>query len=92
MLTNIIQIYSHFFYSAANKANESYQGVWSDPMHPNGYRIIMATKGKDGSAMMEISDGVDKDVDPAEAETFKNIPIGIKGNEFSFDFGFSEYI
>ena len=62
-------------------------------MHPNGYRIIMATKGKDGSAMMEISDGPDdkNDIGVVEAETFKNIPIGIKGNEFSFDFGFSEY-
>ena len=80
--------------SAANKAAESYQGVWSDPMHPNGYRIIMASPSGSG-ATMTISDGLEKDApEGAEAETFKNVPVAIKegSNELSFDFSFSEYL
>ena len=80
--------------SAANKAAESYQGVWSDPMHPNGYRIIMASPSG-GGATMTISDGLEKDdPDGAEAETYKNVPVAIKegSNELSFDFSFSEYL
>ena len=75
--------------SAANKAAESYQGVYSDPNHPEGYRVIMASaKG----ATMELSDGVAKDApEGTEAKVYKSIPISIKGNEFSFDFSFSEY-
>ena len=69
--------------SAANiKAYEaSYQGVYSDPNHPEGYRIIMAN-GK-GGATMTLSDG-------NGGETYKNIPVGVKDGELSFDFGFSE--
>ncbi len=67
--------------SAANKAAESYQGVYSDPNHPEGYRVIMAS-GK--GATMTLSDGESGD------ETFKNIPVGVNGNELSFDFGFSK--
>lgn len=69
--------------SAANKAAESYQGVWSDPNHPEGYRVIMAS-GK--GATMTLSDG------GAGAETYKSIPVGVNGNELSFDFGFSKYL
>lgn len=68
--------------SAANKAAESYQGVYSDPNHPDGYRVIMAS-GK--GATMTLSDGGSGD------ETYKNIPVGVNGNELSFDFGFSKY-
>jgi hypothetical protein len=67
--------------SAANKAAESYQGVYTDPNHPEGYRVIMAY-GK--GAKMTLSDG-------AGDETYKNIPIGVSGNELSFDFSFSKY-
>lgn len=69
--------------SAANKAAESYQGVYSDPNHPDGYRVIMAS-GK--GATMTLSDGGSGD------ETYKNIPVGVNGNELSFDFGFSKCI
>lgn len=65
--------------SAANKAAESYQGVYSDPNHPDGYRVIMASGN---GATMTLSDGGSGD------ETYKNIPIGVIGNELSFDFGF----
>eukprot|EP00574_Skeletonema_japonicum_P010212 CAMPEP_0201729054 /NCGR_PEP_ID=MMETSP0593-20130828/17882_1 /ASSEMBLY_ACC=CAM_ASM_000672 /TAXON_ID=267983 /ORGANISM="Skeletonema japonicum, Strain CCMP2506" /LENGTH=303 /DNA_ID=CAMNT_0048221325 /DNA_START=83 /DNA_END=994 /DNA_ORIENTATION=+ len=65
--------------SAANKAAESYQGVYSDPNHPEGYRVIMAS-GK--GATMTLSDGESGD------ETYKNIPVGVNGNELSLDFGF----
>ena len=68
--------------SAANKAAESYQGVYTDPNHPEGYRVIIAS-GK--GAKMTLSDG-------AGGETYKNIPIGVSGNELSFDFSFSKYI
>lgn len=74
--------------SAANKAAESYQGVYSDPNHPEGYRVIMAS-GK--GATMTLSDGVAKDApDGTEEKTYKNIPVAIKegGNELSFDFSF----
>lgn len=78
--------------SAANKAGESYQGVYSDPNHPEGYRIIM-TSGK--GATMTLSDGVAKDApDGTEEKTYKNIPVAIKegSNELAFDFSFnSEY-
>lgn len=69
--------------SAANKAAESYQGVYTDPNHPEGYRVIMAS-GK--GATMSLSDGGSED------KTYKKIPVGINGNELSFDFGFSKYI
>lgn len=65
--------------SAANKAAESYQGVYSDPNHDEGFRVIMAS-GK--GATMTLSDGGSGD------ETYKNIPVGVNGNELSFDFGF----
>jgi hypothetical protein len=67
--------------SAANKAAESYQGVYTDPNHKEGYRVIMAS-GK--GAKMTLSDG-------AGDETYKNIPIGVSGNELSFDFSFSKF-
>lgn len=73
--------------SAANKAAESYQGVYSDPNHPEGYRVIRAS-GK--GATMTLSDGVAKDApDGTEEKTYTNIPVAIKeGNELSFDFSF----
>ena len=67
--------------SAANKAAESYQGVYTDPNHPEGYRVIIAS-GK--GAKMTLSDG-------AGDETYKNIPIDVSGHELSFDFSFSKY-
>lgn len=72
--------------SAANKANESYQGVYYDPKHPNGYRILQAVKGSDGSATMSLSDGAPKGEEP---KTFRDIPVRIdNGVELTFDFGF----
>eukprot|EP00571_Detonula_confervacea_P011360 CAMPEP_0172301014 /NCGR_PEP_ID=MMETSP1058-20130122/2996_1 /TAXON_ID=83371 /ORGANISM="Detonula confervacea, Strain CCMP 353" /LENGTH=303 /DNA_ID=CAMNT_0013010999 /DNA_START=1 /DNA_END=912 /DNA_ORIENTATION=+ len=74
--------------SAANKSAESYQGVYSDPNHPEGYRVIMAS-GK--GATMTLSDGVEKDApEGTEEKTYKNIPVAIKegSNELSFDFSF----
>jgi len=74
--------------SAANKAAESYQGVYSDPTHPTGYRVIRAS-GK--GATMTFSDGVAKDApDGTEEKTYTNIPVGIKegSDEFLFDFSF----
>lgn len=67
--------------SAANKAAESYQGVYTDPNHPDGYRVIMASPSGSG-ATMTLFDGGDND------KTYKNIPVGINGNELSIDFGF----
>lgn len=81
--------------SAANKAAyaQSYQGVYSDPNHPEGYRIIMASDK--GGATMTFSDGVAKDApEGTEAETYTNLPIAMKegtnNNELTFDFSFSE--
>ncbi len=67
--------------SAANKAAESYQGVYTDPNHPDGYRVIMASPSG-SKATMTLFDGGDND------KTYKNIPVGINGNELSIDFGF----
>ena len=78
--------------SAANKAAESYQGVYSDPNHPEGYRVIMAS-GK--GATMTLSDGVAKDApEGTEEKTYKDIPVAVKedGNQLLFDFSFSEYL
>ena len=77
--------------SAANKAAETGEGVYMDPKHPNGYRVIRAS-GK--GVTMTLSDGVAKDApDGTEEKTYKNIPVVVKegSNEFLFDFGFSEY-
>merc|ERR1711966_381866 len=40
--------------SAKNKANESYQGVYADPRHPDGYRVLKAVKGSDNKATMTL--------------------------------------
>lgn len=77
--------------SAANKAAYalSYQGVWSDPNHPEGYRVIMTDKK--GGAAMTFSDGVAKDApEGTEAKTYSGISIGMKegSNELTFDFSF----
>lgn len=82
--------------SAANKAAyaESYQGVYSDPNHPEGYRIIMVSSSsgkKGGATTMTFSDGVAKDApEGTEAKTYKNIPVVMKegSNELVFDFSF----
>lgn len=73
--------------SAANKANESYQGVYYDPKHPTGYRTIMA--GANGKTTMTLSDGVPKG-STEEPKTFRNIPVSVNndGYELVFDFGF----
>ena len=55
--------------SAANKANESYQGVYFDPNHPDGYRVLMAVKGSDGKATMTLCDSNEDG-----AKTFRDIP------------------
>lgn len=80
--------------SAANKAAESYQGVWSDPNHPQGYRVIMAS-GKKGGATMTLSDGVPKDAPEGfEEKTYKAIPVAINedSGELTFDFSFSKWV
>ena len=75
--------------SAANKANESYQGVYYDPNHPNGYRVIMATKDAN-KATMTLSDGVSKEAAKAgeTAKTYDGISVAVQGNDLVFDFGF----
>jgi hypothetical protein len=74
--------------SAANKANESYQGVYFDPNHPDGYRVLMAAKGSGNKATMTLSDGVPKD-SKEEPKTFREIPVRFDNeDEFVFDFGF----
>ena len=81
--------------SAANKAAyaKSFQGVWADPNHPEGYRVIMASKK--GGATMTLCDGVAKDApEGTEAKTYSGIPVGAKegSSELTFDFSFSEYL
>ena len=73
--------------SAANKANESYQGVYFDPNHPDGYRVLMAVKGSDNKATMTLSDGVPKG-STDEPKTYREIPVRVDNDEFVFDFGF----
>lgn len=74
--------------SAANKANESYQGVYFDPNHPDGYRVLMAVKGSDNKATMTISDGVPKGSTEAP-KTYRDVPVHVENNdELVFDFGF----
>lgn len=73
--------------SAANRANESYQGVYSDPRHPDGYRVLMAVKGSDTKATMTVCDGVPKG-SADEPKTYREIPVSVDKDEFVFDFGF----
>lgn len=73
--------------SVAAAAPASFQGVFSDPKHPKGYRIIVA-KGS-SSATMTLSDGPPKD--GSEAKLF-NLPVKVKQDKkegitlLSFDF------
>lgn len=68
-------------------ATGSFQGVFSDPKHPKGYRILVS-KGS-GSAIMTLSDGAPKD--GSEAKLF-SLPIKVKQDKkegttlLSFDF------
>lgn len=55
----------------------SFQGVYSDPKHPKGYRVLVS-KGK-SAANMELSDG-EKD-----SKVF-NLPVKVKGSNLTFDF------
>ena len=73
--------------SAKNKANESYQGVYYDPKHENGYRVLMAVKGSDNKATMTLCDGVPKD-STDEAKTYREIPVSVDNGDFVFDFSF----
>lgn len=65
----------------------SFQGVFSDPKHPKGYRIIVS-KGS-GSAIMTLSDGKPKD--GSEPKLF-NLPVMVKQDKktgttlLTFDF------
>ena len=68
--------------SAANKANESFQGVYLDPKHPTGYRTLMAVKGSSNKATMTLNDGNE------DSKTFSDIPVSVDNDELTFDFGF----
>jgi hypothetical protein len=73
--------------SVANKANESFQGVYFDPNHPDGYRVLMAAKGSGTKATMTLSDGAAKGA-TEEPKTFRDIPVSFENDELVFDFGF----
>ncbi|CAB9529913.1 expressed unknown protein [Seminavis robusta] len=71
--------------SALNKANEGYQGVYFDPNHPDGYRIIR-TDSKTGKTTMTLSDGVPTQ---EEAKTYTAaVTVDGNNNAFVFDFSF----
>lgn len=73
--------------SAANKANESYQGVYFDPKHPDGYRVLV--KESANKATMTLSDGGPQGGGGAEPKTFRDISVRVDNDsEFVFDFGF----
>jgi len=72
--------------SAANRANESYQGVYFDPRHPEGYRVIMA-KADGKSALMTLSDGIPADPNQQE-KTYTNQPVKVDGKQVTIDFSF----
>jgi len=55
----------------------SFQGVYSDPKHPKGYRVLVS-KGK-SAANMELSDG------GKDGKVF-NLPVKVKGTNLTFDF------
>lgn len=78
--------------SAINKANESYQGVYYDPNHPTGYRILKAVKGSSTQATMTLCDGGVTTIGEPEPTTFRDIPVVIddsdNNNKLVFDFGF----
>ena len=65
--------------SAAPAALDSYTGVWSDPNHPKGYRVLVA---KGSSCMMELFDGPRKD--GYIPETY-NLPVKVKQDKKSGD-------
>lgn len=73
--------------SQQNKANESYQGVYSDPRHPDGYRVLKAVKGSDNKATMALCDGVPKG-STDEAKTYRAIPVSVDNGDLVFDFSF----
>lgn len=67
--------------------NPTFQGVYADPNHPNGYRVlIVAPKG---GAYMTLSDGVPKGSDDV-AQTYRKVPVKVSGNKLSFDFSFKK--
>lgn len=72
--------------SALNKANEGYQGVYFDPNHPDGYRIIQ-TSSKTGKTTMTLSDGVPKG-STEEAKTYTAAVTFDGKDSFVFDFSF----
>ena len=73
--------------SQQNKANESYQGVFVDPRHPDGYRVLKAVKGSDNKATMTLCDGVPKG-STDEAKTYREIPVSFDNGDLVFDFSF----
>ena len=73
--------------SQQNKVNESFQAVYFDPRHPDGYRVLMAVKGSDNKATMTLCDGVPKG-STDEAKTYREIPVSVDNGDFVFDFGF----
>mmetsp|Transcript_18254 Transcript_18254/g.27932 ORF Transcript_18254/g.27932 Transcript_18254/m.27932 type:complete len:354 (+) Transcript_18254:59-1120(+) len=69
-----------------------FTGVWTDPKHPNGYRVVIRKSAT--VANMFLSDGIRV----AGDEFYKNIPVKVKDNSsksdgiisFKFDFSFKE--
>ena len=75
------------------KGGNDYQGLWSDPNHPEGYRNIRASSSGDG-ATMTFSDGLPNNAEEGtEEKVYEDIPVVIKegSKELIFDFSFSEY-
>jgi len=54
--------------TATKTTAPSFQGVFSDPKHPKGYRVIVSKSAN--SAFMELSDGVPKDGGDAKIYNF----------------------
>lgn len=73
VLPNVAEAATDAKKSPAAAGFPSFQGVFSDPKHPKGYRIIVA-KGS-GSATMTLSDGPAKDGSPGKIFTF---PVKVK--------------
>ncbi|OEU23545.1 hypothetical protein FRACYDRAFT_259416 [Fragilariopsis cylindrus CCMP1102] len=67
----------------------SFQGVFYDPKHPDGYRTIIAASKKGGAAIMNLSDGVPKGSEEIE-KTYKNqaVKVSADGKQLTFDFSF----
>jgi hypothetical protein len=67
----------------------SFQGVFYDPKHPDGYRTIIAASKGGSAAVMNLSDGVPKGSEEIE-KTYKNqaVKVSADGKQLTFDFSF----